>query len=97
MTLNEYKKFKNLKGENLRDHMTNLELIVSMLGDASTTKIERVKDPKKLMQHIQSFKDGGIVAKNARLELETKTGKNVVTNKNSSESLKKQGNPKKLV
>jgi len=82
MTPTEYKKLKGLDRENLRDHMTDLELIFSMLGDASTTEIERAKDPKTFDEHIKVSNDGGTVAKNARLELESKAGKAVITDGN---------------
>ena len=82
MTPNEYKKFKNINNENLRDHMTDLELIFTMLGEASTTEIEKTKNPKTFNQHKKASKDGGTIAKNARLELEEKTNKTVLSNKN---------------
>ena len=82
MTPNEYKKFKNINNENLRDHMTDLELIFTMLGEASTTEIEKTKNPKTFNQHKKTSKDGGTIAKNARLELEEKTNKTVLSNKN---------------
>ena len=82
MTPIEYKKLKGLDKENLRDHMTDLELIFSMLGDASTAEIERAKDPKAFDEHVKVSNDGGTVAKNARLELENKTGKPAITDGN---------------
>ena len=82
MTPSEYKKFKGLKNENLRDHMDDLELIFTMLGEASTAEIERVKDPKTFVQHKKVSKEGGNVAKNARLELENKTKKQVISKEN---------------
>ncbi|MCK5373196.1 MAG: Bro-N domain-containing protein [Candidatus Aenigmarchaeota archaeon] len=82
MTPTEYKKLKGLDRENLRDHMTDLELIFSMLGDASTAEIERAKDPKAFDEHVKVSNDGGTVAKNARLELENKTGKPAITDGN---------------
>lgn len=82
MTPNEYKKFKNLSNENLRDHMTDLELIFSMLGEASTAELERVKDPKSFDEHKQVSKQGGTIAKNAKLELEEKSGRKVSSKEN---------------
>ena len=78
----EYAEFKELKRQNLRDHMTDLELIFSMLGEAATTEIARNKDvqgfnPNKLAAH-----EGGTVAGNARRELEQRSGRKVVTNEN---------------
>jgi len=78
MTPSEYIKLKGLKKENLRDHMTDLELIFSMLGEASTTEIERTRNPKKFAEHKRASKEGGTVAKNARLELEQKSGKKII-------------------
>ena len=82
MTPSEYKKLKRLDKENLRDHMTDLELIFTMLGEASTTEIEKVKDPKTFPQHKKASREGGTIAKNARLELEKKTKRKVITNEN---------------
>ena len=79
--------YKNLKGltkssENLRDHMTDLELIFSMLGEASTTEIARNKNALGFNKNLNAAKEGGTVAGNARRELERKSGKKVVTSKN---------------
>lgn len=78
----EYKELKNLKRENLRDHMTDLELIFTMLGEASTTEIARKKDAQGFDENKQSAKSGGKIAGNARKDLESHTGKNVVTKNN---------------
>ncbi|MBI3036113.1 phage antirepressor protein, partial [Candidatus Woesearchaeota archaeon] len=82
MTPSEYKKFKGLTKENLRDHMRDLELIFTMLGEASTAEIERVKDPSTFKEHHKVSKEGGNVAKKARLELERKTKKPVISKEN---------------
>lgn len=82
MTPSEYKKFKGLKRENLRDHMNDLELIFSMLGEASTTEIAKNKDAQRFMENKQAAKLGGAVAGNARKDLEIKSGKKVSTKKN---------------
>lgn len=82
MTPTEYKQHKNLKRENLRDHMTDLELIFSMLGEASTTEITRTKDTQKFDEHVNAAKEGGNIAGNARCELESKTKKSVITQQN---------------
>lgn len=79
--------YKNLKGltkssENLRDHMTDLELIFSMLGEASTTEIARNKNAQGFNKNLNAAKEGGTVAGNARRELERKSGKKVVTSGN---------------
>ena len=78
----QHKKVKNLKRENLRDHMTDLELIFSMLGEASTTAIVKTKKPKGFQENIIVAKEGGTIAGNARKALEIKTGEKVVSKKN---------------
>jgi hypothetical protein len=82
MTPIEYAEFKHLKRENLRDHMTDLELIFSMLGEAATTEIARNRDAQGFPQNQRAAQDGGNVAGNARRELESKSGRKVVTNGN---------------
>ncbi|MGV8162582.1 MAG: BRO-N domain-containing protein [Candidatus Nanoarchaeia archaeon] len=79
MTPSEYKEFKGLKRENLRDHMDDLELIFSMLGEASTTEIEKVRNPSSFPEHKEVSKEGGSVAGSARKDLESKTKKRVAT------------------
>ncbi len=79
MTPSQYKKFKNLKRENLRDHMDDLELIFSMLGEASTTRIAKNKDARGFSENKKVAKLGGEVAGNARKELERKSGKKIST------------------
>ena len=82
MTPSEYKKFKGLKRENLRDHMNDLELIFSMLGEASTTEIAKNKDAQGFVENKQAAKLGGSVAGSARKDLEQKSGKKVSTTRN---------------
>ena len=82
LTPTEYAEFKKLKRENLRDHMTDLELIFSMLGEAATTEIARNRDAQGLPQNQLAAHDGGNVAGNARRELEKKSGRKVVTGEN---------------
>jgi len=79
MTPGEYKEFKGLQRENLRDHMDDLELIFTMLGEASTTKIARKKDAEGFIENEDAAKRGGKVAGIARKELEDQTGDKVVT------------------
>jgi hypothetical protein len=81
-TVEEYKQFKGLAKQNLRDHMTDLELIFTMLGEASTSEIEKVRDPKTFDEHKKVSREGGSVAKTARLKLESKTKRKVITNEN---------------
>lgn len=78
----EYKKFKKLNRENLRDHMTDLELIFNMLGEASTSEIEKTQNPNKFSEHLLVSKKGGEIARNAREELESETGESVVSDEN---------------
>jgi DNA-damage-inducible protein D len=82
MTPSEYKKHKGLSKQNLRDHMNDLELIFSMLGEASTSGIERTRDPKSFPAHKKVSREGGTIAKNARKALEKKTKKKVISNGN---------------
>jgi len=82
MTPSEYKKYKRLKRENLRDHMNDLELIFSMLGEASTTEIARTKNAQGFDENKGSARKGGEVAGNARRDLERKSGKRVASRKN---------------
>jgi hypothetical protein len=82
ITPTAHKKFKGLKRENLRDHMTDLELIFSMLGEAATTEITRVDDAKGFHESKRSARKGGEVAGKARDDLEKKTGKRVVSREN---------------
>jgi prophage antirepressor-like protein len=82
ITPGQHKKFKGLKRENLRDHMTDLELIFSMLGEAATTEIARTDDARGFDENKKSARKGGEVAGKARTDLEQKTGKRVVTREN---------------
>ncbi len=95
LTPSEYKKVKGLKSQNLRDHMTDLELIFSMLGEASTTEIVKTQNPKGFIQNKKAAKQGGAVAGNARRELESKTGKKVVSTDNYLPEAKKNKELKK--
>lgn len=82
LTPSQYKKVKGLKSQNLRDHMNDLELIFSMLGEASTTAIVKAQNPKGFVQNQKVAKQGGAVAGKARKDLETKTGQKVVSPEN---------------
>jgi hypothetical protein len=82
LTPSEYKEFKKLKRENLRDHMTDLELIFSMLGEASTTAIVKNKDPNGFIENKIVANQGGKIAGDARKALEVKTGQKVITSEN---------------
>ena len=78
-TARQYKQLKGLKKENLRDNMTNEELVLNMLAELSTTSITKAKDPQTLEDNMQCASDGGNVARVAREELEAKTGRSVVS------------------
>ena len=83
MKTRQYKEHKGLKKENLRDNMSNMELILNMLAEVSTTEISKGKNPQTLKENIDVAKEGGGVAKNARLEIESKTGNKIITNQNA--------------
>ena len=89
-SIKEYKKLKGLKKENLRDNMTNTELILSMLAEASTKDISEATHPDSFTESKKVAKQGGNVAKVARKELESKTGKNVVSPVNAKNLLAKK-------
>ena len=92
----EYKKLKDLKKENLRDHMTNTELILNMLAEASTKDISQAFNPENFDENVEVAKKGGDVAKVARERLEESTGKKVVTSQNAKALLNKNKPPKNL-
>lgn len=79
----QYRAFKDLKKENLRDHMTNLELVLNMLAEATTTEISKEKNPETFEDSRIIAKQGGTIAGNTRKEIEEKTGKNIVTKLNA--------------
>jgi hypothetical protein len=87
-TTKEYKALKGLKKENLRDNMTNVELILNMLAEASTKDISQAVNPKNFEESKKVAKQGGAIAGNARKELEAKTGKKVVVGLNAQKFLK---------
>jgi hypothetical protein len=84
-TVKEYKEFKELKKENLRDNMTNLELVLNMLAEATTTEISKEKKPGSLDESKEVAKQGGTIAGNTRKEIESKTGKKIVSRQNAKE------------
>ena len=79
LSVKEYKKLKELKKENLRDNMSNLELVLNMLAEATTTEISKEKKPKTFSQNKTIANQGGTIAGNTRKEIEAKTGKKIVT------------------
>lgn len=86
-TAKEYKQFKGLKKENLRDNMTNTELVLNMLAELATKKISEAQNPESFNEHIEVARQGGTIARNARIELEEKTGEKVVTPLNAKDVL----------
>ncbi len=90
-SVKEYKNFKGLKKQNLRDNMTNLELVLNMLAEASTSEISKEQNPKGLSANKKVAKEGGNVAKQARITLEKQTRKSIISPKNAAE-LQKQNN-----
>ena len=86
-TAKEYKQFKGLKKENLRDNMTNTELVLNMLAELSTKRISEATNPEAMDEHAEAAKQGGEIARNARLELEAKTGEKVVSPLNTKKGI----------
>lgn len=85
LSVKEYKQVKNLKKENLRDNMTNLELVLNMLAEVSTTAISKSKEPETFSQNVQIAKEGGSIAKNARTDIEKRIGKSVISPLNAKD------------
>ncbi len=85
LSVREYKELKGLKKENLRDNMTNLELVLNMLAEVSTTAISKVKEPETFGENINVVKEGGSVAKNARNDIESRIGKTVISELNATD------------
>lgn len=93
VTPSEHKRIKGLKRENLRDHMNDLELIFSMLGEAATTEITKTQDAQGFEPNRKAAKEGGAVAGKARKALEARTGRKVVSNQNFLPGRKKRRLP----
>ena len=84
-SVREYKNFKGLKKENLRDNMTNMELVLNMLAETSSTEISKSKNKKGIIEAKKSVEKGGNIAKMAKEELEKETGKQIVSTKNAKQ------------
>ena len=82
MRTKDYKKYKDLRKENLRDNMTNLELVLNMLAETATTEISQVRQPKTFPENRHIAREGGSIAGNARKQIESKTGKQVASKLN---------------
>ena len=85
MTTRKYKNLKGLKKENLRDNMSDLELVLNMLAEATTTEISKTANPKTFAENVEAAQRGGKVAGEARKNIEEETGRKVITSKNASE------------
>jgi len=85
MTTRKYKNLKGLTKENLRDNMSDLELVLNMLAEATTTELSKTTNPQTFKENVEIAKQGGNVAGNARKEIEEKSGRPVITSKNASE------------
>lgn len=95
-SVRQYKSHKGLKKESLRDNMTNLELVLNMLAEATTTEISKEKKPKNFSENKIIAQQGGTIAGNTRKEIEEKTGKNVVTSLNAKTVLEEKKKPKEI-
>ena len=93
-TAKEYKQFKGLKKEHLRDIMTNKELVLNMLAELSTKEISEANNPETFDEHNEVAKQGGTIARNARMELEAKTGQAVVSPASAKKILQKKNEQK---
>lgn len=89
MKTKDYKQFKGLHKESLRDNMTNMELVLNMLAEASTTEISKQRNPKSMLENKQIAKTGGKIAGDARKQLELETGKDIVSDENYLSPAKK--------
>lgn len=87
MTTKQYKQFKGLKTESLRDNMTNLELVLNMLAEATTTEISKERKPRTIAAHRTVAAQGGRIAGNTRREIEAQTGKKIVSPLNAQQAL----------
>ena len=87
LTTREYKQLKGLKKENLRDNMTNMELILNMLAEATTTEISKEREPKKFEENRHIANQGGQIAGNTRKEIEIQTGKSIISPLNAKDYL----------
>lgn len=94
LSVKQYKQFKGLKKENLRDNMTNLELVLNMLAEATTTEISKEKKPKTFNESKTIAKQGGTIAGNTRKEIEQKTGKEIVSKQSAKKLIATKKKPK---
>ena len=85
LSINEYKQIKDLKKENIRDNMTNIELVLNMLAEVSTTAISKTREPKTFAENKSVATEGGKIAKTARKNLEKQIGQSVISPLNASD------------
>ena len=85
LSVKDYKELKGLKKENLRDNMTNIELVLNMLAEVTTTAISKSKEPETFSENLQVAKEGGTVAKNTRVDIEERIGKSVISPLNAED------------
>lgn len=94
LTIKDYKSLKNLKKENIRDNMSNLELVLNMLAEATTTEISKKQKPKTFVQNKNVARKGGQIAGNTRKEIEEQTGSKIVSSQNAKSIVDKADNKK---
>ncbi len=87
LSVKEYKKLKCLKKENLRDNMTNIELVLNMLAEVTTTAISKTNKPDSFSENVQVAKEGGSVARNAREDIENRIEKSVISPTNAKDKI----------
>ena len=87
LSVKDYKELKGLKKENLRDNMTNIELVLNMLAEVTTTAISKSKEPETFSENLQVAKEGGSVAKNARVDIEERIGRSVISPLNAEDKI----------
>jgi hypothetical protein len=85
MTTKQYKRLKGLKKENLRDNMSDLELVLTMLAEATTTEISRREEPETFSENLEVARSGGEIAGDTRKAIEKRTGQPVITSQNASQ------------
>jgi len=95
-TISEYKQLKNLKKENLRDNMTNIELVLNMLAEATTTELSKEKNPSEFEDSKKIAISGGTVAGNARRDIEKRLGKDIVSPKNAKDNISELSSNKNI-
>ncbi|RLD18413.1 MAG: hypothetical protein DRI69_10320, partial [Bacteroidetes bacterium] len=96
LSVKDYKKLKSLKKENLSDNMSNLELVLNMLAEATTTEISKKQKPKTFLQNKTTARKGGQIAGNTRKEIEEQIGSKIVSPKNANNMIDKASDDKQI-